>query len=431
MKKLISNETIKNIVWMVLDKVVISLLNFFISIIVINHYAIDEYGTYQYVFSVVTTLEIFTAFIDGRVVKKLYTEYDNHLIVYNAIICRLFCSLLIFVISLLCIFVLNKGLLFNTLFIVFLLNLIILQVKNGLINKFEFELKSKIISIINAITLIIGDALQLFVILNNLDIIFIAIILLLVTFVQALIIYNVYSILFKSNTKLHFDYILIKRIVRESLPLAIAAICAILYAHCDILMIGNMLTMREVAIYSFAVKLLGFLQFPLNAIKESIYPTLVKEYNSSKDKFYSFYQYITTLTTWFIIIVLIGSYVFLPFIFRLIKAEYMNSYNIYLVLSISAIFLYNAAFRSSYLTIINKGKVLMISQLISVFVNIVLNIYLIMKLNMIGAALATVITQGLSLLLLNIFFGEEGYRLFIIQLKSFDPTLLFLKESNQ
>ena len=106
---------------------------------------------------------------------------------------------------------------------------------------------------------------------------------------------------------------------------------------------------------------------------------------------YSFYQYITTLTTWFIIIVLIGSYVFLPFIFRLIKAEYMNSYNIYLVLSISAIFLYNAAFRSSYLTIINKGKVLMISQLISVFVNIVLNIYLITKLNMIGAALATVI----------------------------------------
>ena len=431
MKRILSKETIKNIIWMVFDKAVIAILNFFISIIVLNHYAVDDYGIYQYVLSVATTLEIFTAFIDGRVVKKLYTEYDNHIIVYNAIICRLFCSLVIFVISLLFIIILKKGALFNSLFVIFLLNLIILQIKNGLINKFEFELKSKIISIINAITIIIGDILQLLVIIYNLDIIYIAIILLIITLIQTLIIYKAYSVLYKSSAKSHIDYFLIKRIVCESLPLAIAAICAIIYAHCDILMIGNLLTMREVAIYSLAVKLLGFLQFPLNAIKESIYPTLVNEYNSSKEKFFAFYQYITTLSTWLIIIVLIGSYVFLPLVFRLIKSEYLESYSIYLVLSMSAIFLYNAAFRSSYLTIINKGKVLMISQLISVLVNILLNIVLITKFNMFGAALATVITQGLSLLVLNIFFGEEGNRLFIIQLKSFNPKYLLFNEGDQ
>jgi PST family polysaccharide transporter len=66
---------------------------------------------------------------------------------------------------------------------------------------------------------------------------------------------------------------------------------------------------------------------------------------------------------------------------------------------------------------------MLISQIIAVLINISLNYLLIPTMGVRGAALATVITQFLSLLLLNVFF-KDGKEVFYLQLKGVSPIYL-------
>ena len=83
--------------------------------------------------------------------------------------------------------------------------------------------------------------------------------------------------------------------------------------------------------------------------------------------------------------------------------------------------MYNAGLRAGHYTLINRGNVLMYSQIISVILNVILNYVLIKTIGIFGAAVATVITQGVSLLVSNLFFGEVGKEVFIWQLKGLNP----------
>lgn len=66
----------------------------------------------------------------------------------------------------------------------------------------------------------------------------------------------------------------------------------------------------------------------------------------------------------------------------------------------------------------------MISQIVSVALNIILNYVGIRLFGLFGAALAAVITQGFSLLISNLFFGKEGRQVFVWQIKGLNPLYL-------
>ena len=68
--------------------------------------------------------------------------------------------------------------------------------------------------------------------------------------------------------------------------------------------------------------------------------------------------------------------------------------------------MYNSILRSSHFTITENTKVLMISQLAAVLINIILNYVLIPKFGIIGATIATS-THFLSLLVFNLFFMQS------------------------
>ena len=76
-------------------------------------------------------------------------------------------------------------------------------------------------------------------------------------------------------------------------------------------------------------------------------------------------------------------------------------------------------------TLINRGSILTYSQMVSVIVNLVMNIVGIKYFGMYGAALATVVTQGLSLFVSNLVFGKDGREVFIWQIKALNPLSMF------
>lgn len=89
--------------------------------------------------------------------------------------------------------------------------------------------------------------------------------------------------------------------------------------------------------------------------------------------------------------------------------------------------MYNAVLRAGHFTLINRGNILMFSQIISVILNIILNYFGIKIMGMYGAAMATVITQGVSLLLCNLLFGKDGREVFLWQIKAINPRYIFIR----
>ena len=97
--------------------------------------------------------------------------------------------------------------------------------------------------------------------------------------------------------------------------------------------------------------------------------------------------------------------------------DYEDSSRILVLLSLGLIPMFNAFLRSSYITISGNQKIILYTSLFSSIFNVILNYFLINEFGVQGAVYSTVITQILSLFVLNAAFNETKV-LFFIQIKS-------------
>lgn len=416
---------LSNTLWMIFDKVFLLILNLVVTVKIANYFGVLEYGNYQYAVSVVAILEIFVTFVDGRVVKKRYITNDPDNLVYNASICRVIFSVGTAIIGLIFIVVAQRGTQFSVMFSILLINSILVNLRFGMANRFEYLLKSKKTVIAADISALLSSILQLIAVRLQCSIITISVIAAISSGVNLCIVAIQYKTEFAKKGKFYLDKTLIKELIKESTPLAIAASCATIYTRCDSVMLGSMMTAAEVGIYSISVKLISVVQIAISPIRESVYPKLITLHAKDKNEYAKRYVQISSLLTWIYICGVSLSFVVLPYAFRFLKPEYAEAFPVYRIHVIGTFFMYNAALRAGHYTLINRGSILTYSQIASVIVNVILNIVGIKYLGMYGAALATIVTQGLSLFLSNLAFGKEGREVFIWQVKALNPLSMF------
>ncbi len=416
---------LSNVLWMLFDKIFVYGFNFFVTLNVANYYGTTDYGNYQYILSVVSIFGIFITFIDGRVVKKYYLSESGDSLTWNATIASFICSVVSLLIGLIYVCFCNETNDVKSLFIILLLNSIILGMRFGMQCRYEYALQSKKIVISSDLALFIGGLCQLVVIRLNCEIIFIGLVSVLSSSVNLSILYYLYIKQFKKLRYEGIDYKLLKKLFKYSLPFSVGGACAIIYSKCDSIMIGNIVSKSDVAIYSIANSFIAVTLMAIDPIRESIFPKLVELYNSDKEQYINLYIKITSFLTWICISGISASLIILPVVIKLLKPEYSASLSVYYILAFNSLFMYNAALRAGHYTIINSGHILMISQIISVLINLLLNLVLIKKIGVYGASIATVCTQFLSLYLSNFFWGEKGMDVIKWQIKGFNPLYCY------
>lgn len=426
-KQISGNTKLKifaNAFWMLFDKVFLLLLNFIITVSIANHYGNQEYGSYEYAVSIIAILEILVTFVDGRIVKKLYSHFDGDLVVYNATICRVLFSLICSIIGLIYIFLCGRGTIYSIMFTILLINAIITNLGFGMCNRFEYLLESRKTVIAKDVSALIGGILQLLAVANNFSLISITVIVLVTSVINLIIIVVQYALEFGFKHG-KVDINVINQMIRQSLPLAIAASCATIYTKSDSVMLGAMINDSKVGIYAIAVKLVTVVRIALGPICESLFPSFINLYGSNREEYGHLYIKVTSILTWICIIGVSFSFFVLPTIFRFISKDYAQSISVYKILSISCLFMYNAGLRAGHYTLIGRGDILMKAQILSVFLNIILNFVGIHLFGIYGAALATVITQFFSLFFSNFFFGRDGRQVLEWQLLAFNPIRAF------
>jgi len=419
-KKIIANAS-----WMLFDKVFLLILNLLVTVQVVNYYGALDYGTYQYAVSVVAIFEVFVTLIDGRVIKKRYLNEKPEELVWNVTVSRLLFSSMAMVLGALFLYFGEEDSKFAVLFVILLVNVILSNLRFGMQNRYEFLLKSKKIVLASNIALIIGGVLQLIAVELQLPIVAIAVIIAFSSMISLTIVCIQYRREFGSLISGRIRPTLLKELARESLPLAVAASCSIIYQKCDSVMVGSMLSKADLGVYAIAVKLISITQIASGPICESVFPKMIDLYNTNREMYARKYVQVTAVLTWTYVLIVLVAFMILPYAFKILKPEYATAFPIYQVYVIGSFFMYNAGLRAGHYTLINRGSILMNSQIFTVVFNIILNIVFIKNFGVYGAALATALTQGATLFFSNLAFGKDGREVFMWQLKGINPVYIF------
>jgi len=421
------NAEFKNALWLIFDKVLLLLLNIFIGVKVAFHYGPAEYGMYEYAVSIETILCILLTLVDPRVVKKKYLSFQKDLSVIRSVtIVKLKLSIIILVFGLIfLILIKDDSQQFSIIFSLLLLNTFLTNITFGHENYFEYHLKSKIPVLSNNASKVVSLVFQLFSIALGYPVLFIAVALLSGNAIRIVILLYLFKKEYGTTgyNAEKYDNKAVIGIIKESAPLAIAAAASIIYMKTDQLMLGMILGKSQVGIYSFAVKLITVTTILIQPIQVTLFPRMKKLFLVDQDMYFKHYESLTEIITLASLLVVLLVWLLPDQLFlHVIAISYVSSISIFKILILGVFFMYVAIFRSSHYTIIGETKVMAISQILSCFLNIILNILFISHYGVSGAALATVTTQFLSLILLDLFI-PNGKRVASIELRSIARSL--------
>ena len=408
-----------NTSWLLAERIIRMGVLLFVGIYVARYLGPERYGLLSYSNSFVG---IFTAIallgLDGIVVRELVKTPENKdKILGTSFLLKVVGTLFMWLMILVALFFTDNDLLTNTLIAIIAFS-VIFQVFNVVDFNFQAEVKSKYVVHVQFVQLLVTSVAKIILVVKELPLIWFASVFCLDAIILAVGLVYIYSF---NRGKIYFwkwDSKYAKALLIESWPLMFSYMSYLIYAKIDRVMIKEMMDEYSVGIYSAAYVLYEAPLFISLMLAKSIYPLLVQYYHDNKDKLFNFYTILSSYMTLLSYMIVLFFYIFHEELIQLTFGDdYKNSSRILVLLSFGLIPMFNAFLRSSYITISGNQKIILYTSLFSSIFNVILNYFLINEFGVQGAVYSTVITQILSLILLNAVFNETKV-LFFIQIKS-------------
>lgn len=414
------NKILKNISWLVIDKFTILFLEFFVGVKIANFYGSKIYGEYSYAIAIVAFSPVILGSMDGRVIKGFYNNNFDRVVSVVTTFKNLL-SIAIFLIVILTYPIFKENKLLYLILLLLTFDNILLTMTTGIENYFEYKLLSKNIVISNNIVKVISYCLQYIGILLGYSIVMIPIIRIFGSFFRCLILKRFYYKIFKRRVKFILEKKLIEKILKNSYYLWISFISFVIYTQIDKIMIGKMLGVTDVGIYSISIQLSGVLAILIGPFQNSIYPKMMNLYKKDYEGYKTLYLKVNTIFTQLYLFISILSIIVVRYLFPYIyDKEYTPAILCYGILTISVFFKANGALQMGHMTLKEITKKSFYKTLFGLVLNIILNLTLIPKYGIYGSAIATSITQVFTIFIVD-YFIKEYREQFFIQLKSFNP----------
>jgi len=203
---------------------------------------------------------------------------------------------------------------------------------------------------------------------------------------------------------LSFDKTVWRRFLAMSWPLALAGILGGIYSQIDSVMMGYWGQITQTGWYNAAYRVIGAVLIPAALIASSFYPVLSKFFKESKEKLQRAYDYFMESMIILAIPIMVGG---ITLASKIIDWVYDPSYfptgkEAVLVFQILIIMAGIAFLQNPFgqiLTVSNQQKKLFWITLFGAIINVILNLILIPKYSLYGAAATTVATVILTFFL--------------------------------
>jgi O-antigen/teichoic acid export membrane protein len=194
--------------------------------------------------------------------------------------------------------------------------------------------------------------------------------------------------------KMAFQKAKVVSVLKEALPLAFVSGLGIIYYRIDSIMIAGYLNMDHVGIYHGAYMVIEGVMLPVRVVMAATFSRL-SQYGSMPDlTAYRFYKKLIFLLFCLSLLICAVMYFIAPPVFDLfLGRQYQNSLPVFYVLLLSVIALYPGTMVTQTLIAIDQQKVYMVIAVVCTAANVVLNLLLIPKYGITGAAWATVFSD--------------------------------------
>ena len=224
--------------------------------------------------------------------------------------------------------------------------------------------------------------------------------------------------------KLSVDWQIGKEMLSRSKYYIIPSLMVMIFQHTDRIMLNLMVGESETGFYSAALTCVGISGFIFAAIIDSVRPIVLEEkeknQKSYEDKLIQLYSIITFLSVAQSVIMTLFAK---PIMLLLYGEEYANAANILAVSVWFVTFGYYGSVRNVWILAEEKQKYLMGINFTGAMLNIVLNLCLIPNFGGIGAAIASVITQFFTNVIIGFIMKPIRYNN-ILMIRSFNPKFL-------
>ena len=241
-----------------------------------------------------------------------------------------------------------------------------------------------------------------------------------IPFQKIIFILILYMIYLKENKKKGgYNNIISKSLINDSWPLIFSSFSGILYMYQDQILIEYFYGFNDVGIYVIGCKLVMIFVSVPTILSNIIYPEIIK--NEKKLSWSNFENYLIKVYFSYIVIASIFIAISIVFgskiIYILYGDDYQKAYPILSIYAFSLIPAGHTTLSNKLLMINNNQNFILMRNIIGLVVNLILNVILLPSTGIIGAAIATVVTQaGISI---SFILNPKTRYIAMIQLKAF------------
>lgn len=215
-----------------------------------------------------------------------------------------------------------------------------------------------------------------------------------------------------------------KVLLADSWPLLLSGIAIMVYMKIDQIMLGQMVGVEAVGIYSAATRISEVWYFIPMMIVASVFPAILEAKKLSEALYYQRLQRLYNLMVWLSVAVALPmTFLATPIVILLYGNAYAEAGAVLAIHIWASVFVFLGVASSQWFIAENRQILNFQRTVLGAFLNVGLNLIFIPSFGAIGAAVATVLAQA-SVGLIYDAFQKETRPMFYMKLKSFTPLQL-------
>jgi O-antigen/teichoic acid export membrane protein len=392
------------------SKVIESIISFLIVILISRELGSVGLGQYSFVFSFVGLFFIFSDWgLSTMMIKDLSKDFSKvNKYVSNILSLQLILTSLSFLIYFITLFFIGQSELFWTLVIVGAIQFVIIISTMGycILTIKTQGLKLSIISLTERIIALIG---AFFVLTFYKSLFLFILVLLLSAIIRAIVTYLFSMKYFKFRISLNLKFLW--SLMKKGFPFVLILTFGLVYARIDTVMLGFMKSYQVVGWYNAGYKLIDVLTIIPTLLLTFGFPMLSKLFSKDKKNAKFLFENMLYYSLIIVLPISVGIYFvgdrILEFVYGFGSIE---SFYAFRILGIALIFIYLSTIMGYMIASADKQKIFAWIGGIGALINIILNIILIPKYSLYGAAIATLITYFIMGVLMYFYIRKEFFK---------------------
>lgn len=394
-----TRQIIGNVGWLFAERILSMAIAFGVGIYVMRYLGSENFGILSYSLSFVSLFgSVATLGLQSIVVRNIVREESaTNEILGTVLLLRLIGAAMAMTLVIVAIFCLEQQSQVRLLTIIISFQLLFMAIANTFELWFESQVLDSKAGIARIAQVVFNAGARIILIWQALPLVAFAWTLLIGWVVKATGMFWLYRARGRSVISWKIDLHRGKAMLSDSWPLIFSLIAITLYMKIDRVMLGNMAGTRAVGNYAAAAQFSEVWNFIPVVICSSFFPKIIRAKQKSQREYHQQFQQLFDFLYWIALIVaIVTTFVANPLITTFLGSEYEQAGTILKLHVWSGIFVFLSVARSKWLIEENMTRFSLVSTAIGALSNILLNLALIPAYEGKGAAIATLISYGIS-----------------------------------